>query len=84
MGRVMRAVALAIAILVSLTGVASAAQPANQACYGKDLSGYATTGGALHPGTLLPVIVQVFHPWGQQVQVHQAGDVNAIPNSCND
>ena len=82
MGRVTRAVALATAIMVSLTGVASAAQPANQACYGKDLSGYATTGGGLQDH---PERVQFFHPWGLTVQAHQAGFIPgaAIPNSCN-
>jgi hypothetical protein len=84
--RVIGAIVLAAALTLSLVGVTVAAQPANQACFGKDVSGYATGGGALHPGVLLPTLVQMPGPWGQIVQLHQAGFVpdSAIDNSCND
>ena len=83
MGRFGLAVVLALNLAV-VSGSAHAAQPANQACLGRDVSGYAKT----------------FRPWGQSlktfavteggvgtdVQMHMAGDIPDadIPNTCND
>lgn len=83
MRRIVRAAALAAALVVTISGVTLGAQPNHRACFGSDISGYATAGGGLH---YLPSLVQAPGPWGQVIQAHQAGFVPdaVIPNSCND
>jgi hypothetical protein len=83
MPRILRAVLLAMALTLALAGPTLAAKPNHTACFGSDISGYATTGGGLH---YLPPLVQAPGPWGQVIQAHQAGLVPdaVIPNSCND
>ena len=70
-----------VATLLPLAALA--AKPANQACLGKDFSGYAQT---FQPfGQALLGLGVIEGGLGDEVQLHQAGlipDV-VLPNSCN-
>lgn len=82
------ALGTAVAIL-AIAGTALAAAPNNQACSGKDFSGYAK---AFRPfGQVLThfevngtLIIQ--GGLGDEIQNHLAGNVSdsVLPNSCND
>lgn len=66
-----------------LASPAGAAQPANRACFGVDLSGYARS-DAPH-GQLVSGLARKTGI-GTLVQLHQAGQLPdaAFPNTCND
>ena len=84
------ALAIAVAGMVSaIASPASAAKPANQACFGKDFSGYARNFNPL--GQLLTSFEVAGTPiveggLGEDVQSHPAGNVpdTIFPNVCND
>ena len=75
--------ALAVAITLSSAVPAGAAEPANRACFGVDLSGYARSDGA--HGKVVSGLARNLH-LGALVQQHQAGLLTdeAFPNTCND
>lgn len=63
---------------------AAAAKPANQACFGSDLSTYARKDGA--HGALVSHLAHTYGGLGQLTQLHQAGALpdESFENSCND
>lgn len=75
---------LIIGLLAIFSNQALAAQPNHQACFGKDISGYAT--GGLGVGGFFSGLAQATNGIGNEIQAHQAGLVpdSIIPNSCND
>jgi hypothetical protein len=83
-------IVLPISILAAIgfgTGVASAGQPANQACVGESLSALASNQpapGAFGQGTR--DFAQLPGPHGANIQAFQAGvvDDEVVPNTCND
>jgi hypothetical protein len=85
-------VVLSISLLAALglnTGVASAGQPANQACVGESLSALATNQpapGAFGQGVRGFAQQPDARPGlGDGIQALQAGDVgDEVPNTCND
>jgi pectate lyase len=85
-----------IAIMLGIVGVllasaALAAEPNNQACLGKDFSGYAKNGGSLFGeggsefGSFFSTVLAVGGA-GAEVQAYLAGGIpdELLPNSCND
>jgi hypothetical protein len=83
-------IVLSISLLAALglnTGIASAGQPANQACVGESLSALASN--QEDPGTFGQVtrgFAQLPGPHGANIQAFQAGvvDDDIVPNTCND
>lgn len=86
-------IVLSISLLAALglnTGVASAGQPANQACVGESLSALATN--QLFPGAFGQGVrgfaqqPDVRPGLGDGIQALQSGDVgdDVVPNTCND
>lgn len=63
---------------------AAAAKPANQACFGHDLSTYARGDGA--HGALVSDLAHTYGGLGKLVQLHQAGALpdESFDNTCND
>jgi hypothetical protein len=78
-------VAVLASVGVCTAGAASAATPNNQACLGKDFSGYAQAGGA-NFGHFNASLAQSVPGLGLPIQVHLAGYIPDwyIENSCND
>jgi hypothetical protein len=76
--------ATALSLLVPTGSPAAAAEPANQACLGHDLSGYAQGGSAF--GGFISGLASTTQGVGTEFQLHQAGLIpdTVIPNSCND
>lgn len=72
------------AIFASSAFPVFAAKPNNQACLGKDFSGYAQ-GGAVFGGFIAGLASSTTGV-GAEFQAHLAGEVPdvVIPNSCND
>jgi hypothetical protein len=73
------------AILALATAApAAAAEPANRACLGRDVSTYARAEGP--HGALISSLAQAGPGLGALVQTHQAGLLpdTVVPNSCND
>ena len=83
-------IVLSISLLAALglnTGIASAGQPANQACVGESLSVLASNQEV--PGTFGQTtrgFAQLPGPHGANIQAFQAGEVDddIVPNTCND
>lgn len=75
--------ALAVAMTTLFAAPAGAAQPANHACFGVDMSGYARSDDP--HGQVVSNLAQGLH-LGALVQQHQAGELTdeAFPNTCND
>ena len=79
----------AAGVMLASGGVASAAQPANQACVGESLSALATTQPA--PGAFGAAVVGFAQApdglpgLGEGIQALQAGAVtdDVVPNTCN-
>ena len=65
------------------SGLVLAAQPANQACLGEDISGYAQGGSAF--GGFISGLASATEGVGDELNAHLAGLVpdEVIPNSCN-
>ena len=63
---------------------AFAAQPANQACLGHDVAGYAQGGSGF--GAFVSGIASGTQGIGAEIQAHLAGDIpdEVLPNTCND
>ena len=68
-------------ILVSSSVLAG--QPNNQACLGKDFSGYAENSAEF--GSFISNLAMTTNGIGEEVQAHLAGLIpdEIIPNSCN-
>lgn len=83
MKKTMVAAMSAATILVG-AGSAFAAAPANQACLGHDISGYAQGGSTF--GGFIATLASTTGGAGGEFQAHLAGQVSdeVIPNSCND
>lgn len=83
-------IVLSISVLAALglnTGIASAGQPANQACVGESLSALASNQqfpGQFGQGTRS--FAQLPGPHGGNIQALQAGVVgdDIVPNTCNE
>lgn len=75
--------ALAVAMTTLSVAPAGAVQPANHACFGVDMSGYARSDDP--HGKVVSSLAQSLH-LGALVQQHQAGELTdeAFPNTCND
>jgi len=87
MRKMTRAIAVAGTALTLFGAVASPAQaatPANQACLGHDISGYAKGEAAF--GGFISGLATTTLGVGTEIQAHQAGSVpdTEIPNTCND
>jgi hypothetical protein len=76
--------ATALSLLVPTGSPAAAAEPANQACLGHDVSGYAQAGSGF--GGFVSGLASATQGVGTEFQLHLAGDVpdTTIPNTCND
>jgi hypothetical protein len=76
--------AIVLTLFVPLAPTASAAEPANQACLGHDLSGYAQGGAAF--GGFISGLATATQGVGTEFQLHQSGGIpdTVIPNTCND
>jgi hypothetical protein len=76
--------ATALALLVTMAHPAIAGTPANHACLGHDLSGYAQGGSGF--GGFISGIGSTTQGVGTEIQAHLAGLVpdTTIPNTCND
>jgi hypothetical protein len=76
--------AIVLTLYVPLAHSAGAAEPANQACLGHDLSGYAQEGAAF--GGFISGLASTTQGVGTEFQLHQSGSIpdTVIPNSCND
>lgn len=83
MRKILIAVIAAGSILVGAAS-ASAAEPANQACLGHDVSGYAQGGSDF--GGFIETLASSTQGVGAEIQAHLAGlvDDTVIENSCND
>ena len=78
-------IVLVLAVAASTFSVTvAAAKPNNQACLGKDVSGYAQGGADF--GGFVSGLASAFQGVGEDIQAHLAGQVpdTVIPNSCND
>jgi hypothetical protein len=87
MRRLPRAIAIAgttVTLFGGMAHTAQAAEPANQACLGHDISGYAQGGAQF--GGFISGLASTTEGVGSEIQAHQAGAVpdTEIPNSCND
>lgn len=83
----MRRITIALVSAATLiTGVtpALAAKPANHACLGSDVSGYAQGGSGF--GAFVSGISSSTQGIGGEIQAHLAGQVSDedLPNTCND
>lgn len=80
----MKKVILILFMTVFLAGFVFAAQPNNQACLGKDISGYAQVGKVF--GEFISGLASATTGVGSEFQAHLAGLIpdEIIPNSCND
>lgn len=76
--------AVPASILVLSAAPADAAEPANPACLGRDVSTYARADGP--HGALVSSLARTGAGLGPLVQTHQAGLLPdaVVPNSCND
>lgn len=83
----MRRITIALvsaAALVTWVSPALAAKPANQACLGSDVAGYAQGGSGF--GAFVSGAASSTQGFGGEVQAHLAGQVpdTVLPNTCND
>ena len=83
----MRRITIALVSAAALTMAATpalAAKPANHACLGSDVSGYAKDGSGF--GAFVSGISSSTQGIGGEIQAHLAGQVSdeVIPNICND
>jgi hypothetical protein len=77
--------AVPTAVLILATAApAAAAEPANRACLGRDVSTYARAEGP--HGDLISSLARAGSGLGALVQMHQAGLLpdTVVPNTCND
>ena len=87
--RILSALAvIAVLVTIFMSATVLAAKPNNQACLGKDFSGYAQGGadfGAFISGLASSTGLDGQTGIGGEIQLHLAGLVpdSTIPNSCN-
>jgi hypothetical protein len=84
MKRLALGIVLAASLAVFSSAQAFAAKPANQACLGKDMSGYAEGGSGF--GGFVAGLAATTTGVGGEIQAHLAGQVpdSTMPNTCND
>jgi hypothetical protein len=82
--RVLACGLITVGLLVAPAGSALAAKPANQACLGADVAGYAQGGSDF--GASVSGGASTTQGIGAAVQAHLAGEVpdEVVQNTCND